>query len=97
MSNEYIEVHEQALAKQREIEAEQARRVRAYEAVFTSEPGMLVLQDLKEACHFFSPTISTVGFPHGQVDPLRMAIAEGERNVILRILSILEKKEYYNG
>lgn len=62
-----------------------------YQQVFLSEPGKEVLEDLKKAHHFLSST--AVRFGYEPLDPLAMAIAEGERNVILRIMAILESKE----
>lgn len=61
----------------------------AYHTVFNTQDGRIALEDMKQACHFYT---SLVG---GQVpmDPLRLAFAEGERNSILRILAILESKE----
>ncbi len=59
-----------------------------YQQVFLSEPGKEVL---KKAHHFLSST--AVRFGYEPLDPLAMAIAEGERNVILRIMAILESKE----
>ena len=63
---------------------------RAYQAVFKTPAGEIVLEDLKSACHFYG---SLLGDASGHIDPMRMAIAEGERNAILRILAILQTKE----
>lgn len=59
-----------------------------YRKVFQDSPhGKAILEDMKKAHHFYS---STAPVPF---DPYMMAICEGERNVILRILTILESKE----
>lgn len=68
----------------------------AYRKIFETSYGELVLEDLKKAHHWHSSTV-TVG-ANGQIDPLAMAFAEGERNTILRILTILQTKdEVYNA
>lgn len=61
----------------------------AYEAVFTTPPGRIVLEDLKRANHLYGALVSAPG----PIDPMQMAIAEGERNAVLRILAILQSKE----
>lgn len=59
-----------------------------YKKMFQDSPhGQAVLEDLKAAHHFYSSTIAS------PVDPYFMAFREGERNVILRIMTILETKE----
>ena len=56
-----------------------------YNLFVQSDTGRRVLEDLKMAHHFKSSTFS--------VDPYQTALREGERNVILRILTILEGYE----
>lgn len=63
---------------------------RAYQAVFMTPAGEIVLEDLKKAGHMYGSLIDP---GDRQIDPMRMAIAEGERNMILRILAILQSKE----
>ena len=67
-----------------------AQVFRAYQAVFLSPTGEIVLEDLKKAGHMYGSLIDP---SDRQIDPMRMAIAEGERNMILRILAILQSKE----
>ena len=62
---------------------------RAYLATFLTPAGQVVLEDLKRACHLYSGLITAPGV----IDPMQMAIAEGERNAILRVLAILQSKE----
>lgn len=67
----------------------QVDRFRAYKAVFMSEAGSIVLDDLKQAHYVNGPLVKATG----PIDPYRVAMAEGERNAILRIMAILETKE----
>ena len=67
----------------------QVDRHRAYKAIFANEAGSIVLDDLKQAHYVNGPLVQTAG----PIDPYRVAMAEGERNVILRIMAILETKE----
>lgn len=61
-------------------------RFRDYRAVFWgSDQGRRVLKDIIRAGHGIRTTI--VG-PEPSIDPYRMAIHEGERNMALRILRI---------
>ena len=62
---------------------------RAYKALFLNEAGEIVLKDLQRAHNMYGPLVAH----EGPIDPMRMAMAEGERNVILRIIAILETKE----
>lgn len=62
---------------------------RAYKALFLNEAGELVLKDLQHAHNIYGPLVAH----EGPIDPMRLAMAEGERNVILRIMAILETKE----
>ena len=63
--------------------------LRAYQAVFNNEAGAQVLEDLKRAHYVNGPLVSAPG----PLDPMRLAMAEGERNVVLRIMAILQTKE----
>ena len=63
---------------------------RAYQAAFMTPAGEIVLEDLKRAGHMYGSLIDP---GDRQIDPMRMAIAEGERNMVLRILAILQSKE----
>lgn len=53
-----------------------------YNTFQVSPTGMKVLGDLMKAHHFYSSTFS--------IDPYTTARREGERNVVLRILTIME-------
>lgn len=53
----------------------------AYQNVFSSDEGQIVLEDLEKAHYFHRSTVDPV--PH------LMAEHEGERNVVLRIHTIL--------
>lgn len=64
------------------------RIIEAYRRVFNSVEGTLVLEDMANAHHFNSSILSKCGRP---IDPFLLAEAEGERNVILRIKTILEE------
>lgn len=57
----------------------------AYRAVFNSPHGAMVLEDLKKAHHYNGPT-----YDCNTRDINQMLMAEGERNVVLRLLAILE-------
>ena len=73
---------------------QQLRRImsrrNAWREVFRSEDGELkksgieVLADLQRFCHDNRPTVK-VSKATGMVDPIAMAIAEGRREVFLRI------------
>lgn len=60
----------------------QKSRAVDYHAVFDSAPGKRVLEDLQVTHYMRTSTFST--------DAIEMAKNEGERNVVLRILSILD-------
>jgi hypothetical protein len=53
-----------------------------YQAVFKTSDGQKVLWDLMKNHHMISPTFSK--------DTHEMALKEGERNVVLRIMQILK-------
>lgn len=59
--------------------------VQAYLSVFATADGKKVLQDLMEYCKINKSCFDS--------DPYEMARMEGERNVALRILSILNTDE----
>lgn len=68
--------------KLKEAAERQKSRAMDYHAVFDGEPGKRVLEDLYQSHYMRLSTFS--------VDALEMARNEGERNVILRIMSILD-------
>jgi hypothetical protein len=53
-----------------------------YQSVFNSDDGKKVLFDMMKVHHVFGSTFSK--------DPYETALKEGERNTVLRILSILQ-------
>ena len=64
-----------------------------YQFVFKSESGQRVLEDLKQTCFYYSPTVHAL--PH------MMSYNEGQRNVMLHIetklkLTIKRIKELEN-
>lgn len=61
----------------------QVRRIQLYKDVFGSEQGQEVLMDLMRTHHVLGTTYSPK-------DPNQIHIYEGERNVVLRILTYLE-------
>lgn len=64
--------------------------IQSYKRVFGTVDGQIVTRDLMAAHHYNSSTLAAAGNP---IDPLMLAVAEGERNVILRILTMLSIKE----
>ena len=56
-----------------------------YQAFVQSPSGQAVLTDMMKAHHFLDSTFNP--------NPYETALAEGERNVILRILTILDEQE----
>ena len=56
-----------------------------YNVFVQSDTGRQVLKDLQAAHHFFDSTFSP--------DPYTTALKEGERNVVLRILTIIDQYE----
>lgn len=60
----------------------QKQRSIAYKSTFSTDLGKHVLYDIMLNCNMLHSSFST--------DPLEMARKEGERNVCLRILSIVE-------
>ncbi len=60
-------------------------RLDRYKRVFGSEDGKAVLADLAKECGVFTTHVK------GKViDPNYMMFKEGERNVVLRIITVLE-------
>ena len=64
--------------------------IQSYKRVFGTPDGQIVLRDMMGAHHYESSTLRAAGNP---IDPLMLAVAEGERNVVLRILTFLNTKE----
>ena len=64
--------------------------LQSYKRVFGTPDGQVVMRDMMAAHHFESSTLRAAGNP---IDPLMLAVAEGERNVVLRILTFLNTKE----
>ena len=56
-----------------------------YKRVFGTEQGKRIMQELIQAHYIMQPVMNK--------DPLVMAFKEGQRNVVLRILNILETSE----
>ena len=57
-----------------------------YNSCFEVSPsGKKILEDMKKAHHFYNSTFSP--------DPYTTAFKEGERNVVLRILTILQNHQ----
>lgn len=63
--------------------------IKAYKSIFETPNGEKVLENLQEAHYINGPLVNTTG----AIDPLKLAMAEGERNVVLRIMTILNQKE----
>ena len=69
------------------------KRRGAYRAVFLQQDGQAsamareVLKDLRRFCHADRPTYRVGG--NGQLDPIASAVAEGRREVWLRIIEHL--------
>lgn len=63
----------------------------AYRRIFRTEDGKLIWDDLSKAHYMLSSTFSS--------DALELARREGERNVLLRIMAIInsEEVEYDTG
>lgn len=56
--------------------------MQAYQRVFESPEGKLVLRDLMKGCHFYETTFTG--------DAIETAYREGERSVVLRIIRTLK-------
>lgn len=63
-------------------QAKQAEVIRAYNRLFNTIDGKLVLEDLKQAHWINRPTFD--------VNTNLMSMREGERNVVLRIMALVE-------
>lgn len=63
-------------------------RIHDYQEVFTSEAGQRVLDDLMKECHFLKPTYSPK-------DTASIHLNEGKREVILRILTLLNQDPHH--
>lgn len=63
-------------------QAKQAEVIRAYNRLFNTTDGKLVLEDLKHAHWINRPTFD--------VNTNLMSMREGERNVVLRIMALVE-------
>ena len=63
-------------------QAKQAEVIRAYNRLFNTTDGKLVLEDLKQAHGINRPTFD--------VNTNLMSMREGERNVVLRIMALVE-------
>lgn len=59
--------------------------VKAYQEIFATDNGKLVMEDLKLAHHMMSSTYRK------DMSDKELAFREGERNVVLRILHILSQ------
>jgi hypothetical protein len=62
-----------------------------YEQLFKSYLGEKVINDLSKRFHVFTSTI-----PTGKIDPYELAYAEGQRSVILWLLSMKEPEKEEN-
>jgi hypothetical protein len=63
-------------------EERQEELIKSYKRLFESEDGQVVLYDMMQAGHMLAHNHSS--------DPYTSAFKEGERNAILRVLTILE-------
>jgi hypothetical protein len=72
--------------KEQTLVEKKVARTMDYKRTFTSEQGKRVLQDLIFAHNVMTPT-------YVRGDAIEMAYKEGARNVVLRILTILETDE----
>lgn len=72
-----------------DIETNQKKFI-AYETVFMSDSGKFVLEDLKEFVGIDGPCLDKCVDGLGRVDPMRMAFADGERNILSYVINILE-------
>lgn len=68
--------------RSKQINKKRLAKVQDYQKFFSTEHGKRVMYDLFNAHGMMRPTFSK--------DPMELAFNEGERNVILRILSILK-------
>ena len=74
----------------KKLESLDEKQIQAiYRRVFLTDEGRIVLEDLKNRCYGYCPTIMT----GGMVDPLRAMFNEGSRSVVLHIETLLEENE----
>ncbi len=74
--------------------ADKAEEVlKAYLRLFDTSDGMIVLNDLIKRCNFFHSSIATD--KNGSEQPHMTFFYEGQRDVVCRILSTLEKTPEY--
>lgn len=66
-----------------DIKRKQLRKLEAYHRAFTGPEGKIVLHDLIKTHYILQTT-------HVPMDPVATAHNEGERNAVIRILSILK-------
>lgn len=72
------------IAKKEDFKSE-SERVRAYQSVFGSALGERVLWDIAKSCRLVGPTTPQDG------NAILMAVNEGTRNAVLRILAVLDQ------
>jgi len=65
-------------------ESKQSAITQAYKTAFNTLDGKLALHDMMKVHYLLSPTYTK------KIDPYEMAFNEGQRSVVLRILSILD-------
>ena len=70
--------------KQKKVINRSIAKVKDYKQVFSTQAGKRVLADMMSSHYMFTATFAPQ-------DPHMTSIREGERNVILRLLSILKK------
>ena len=63
-----------------------AQVIAAYKDIFSSQSGKIVLHDLMKKGHMLKST-------YAPTDPYSSAFQEGERNIVLKIMSNLEFTE----
>lgn len=73
------------MADSTKVAQKRAAVLKAYQNIFNSPDGQTVLADLMNAHGMLSSSFSG--------DPLKTVFKEGERNVVLRILTILKTDE----
>jgi len=61
-------------------------RYRDFRQVFGSEPGRRVLYELLAWCHMVKTSVP----PGPNIDPYRTHVAEGERNIGIKLLGVLQ-------
>ena len=63
-------------------------RYRDFRQVFSTEPGRRVLYELLAWCHMVKTSVP----PGPNIDPYRTHVAEGERNIGIKLLGVLQKE-----